>query len=134
MYLLDTNTCIFIINDRPSKVREKFATVALRDTAMSSITLFELDSGFRKGAKGAENLLRLEQFISLVQVAPFDAVAAQKSGELRQHLRERGTPIGDLDNLIAGHALALGATVVTNNLREFGRVPGLGLEDWLSDT
>jgi len=133
LYLLDTNTCIFIINNRPPKAREKFATIELTEMAMSSITLFELDSAFRKGSKAAENLARLEQFISLVQVVPFDAIAAQKAGELRQHLREQGTPVGDLDNLIAGHALSLGATVVTNNLREFGRVPGLGLEDWLSD-
>lgn len=132
MYFLDTNTCIFVINQHPPKVREKFATIALNQMAMSSITLFELDSGFRKGSKAKENLERLEQFTGLIQVLAFEASAAHRTGELRQHLREQGTPIGHMDLLIAGHALSVGATVVTNNLREFGRVPGLEVEDWLT--
>ena len=131
-YLLDTNTCIFIMNHRPSKVREKFASLDISLIAISSITLFELEWGFRKGSKAKENLERLEGFTSLIDVSAFDALAARKAGELHQHLREHGTPIGDMDLLIAGHALALDATVVTNNVREFSRVQGLVVEDWLS--
>jgi tRNA(fMet)-specific endonuclease VapC len=132
MYLLDTNTCIFIINHNPPTARARFEAVALPDIAISSITLFELDAGARKGTKSNANLIRLEQFAATINVLAFDATAARKAGELRQHLRERGTPIGDMDTLIAAHALAVGATVVTNNLGEFSRVPGLVLEDWLS--
>ncbi len=132
MYLLDTNTCIFIINHNPPKARARFATVALADIAISSITLFELDAGARKGAKAKTNLTRLEQFAAAINVLAFDATAARKAGELRQHLRESGAPIGDMDTLIAAHALAVGAIVVTNNTSEFSRVPGLVLEDWLS--
>ena len=131
-YMLDTNTCIFIMNHRPSRVRERFASVDVSLIAISSITLFEMEWGFRKETKAKENLERLAQFTSLIDVSAFDALAARKSGELHQYLREHGTPIGDMDLLIAGHALALETTIVTNNVREFSRVPGLVMEDWLS--
>jgi tRNA(fMet)-specific endonuclease VapC len=130
-YLLDTNICIFIMNRRPPSVREKFASLDIHLMAISSITLFELDSGFRKGARAKENLERLSQFKAQVEVAAFDALAAEKASQLRQYLREQGTPIGDMDLLISGHALALDAVVVTNSVREFERVPGLVMEDWL---
>lgn len=132
MYLLDTNTCIFIINHNPPSARASFEAVPLSDIAISSITLFELDAGARKGAKAKANLSRLERFADAINVLAFDASAARQAGELRQVLRERGTPIGDMDTLIAAHALSVGATVVTNNTAEFSRVPGLVLEDWLS--
>jgi tRNA(fMet)-specific endonuclease VapC len=76
-------------------------------------------------------LQKLEHFSLVIKVIPFDAGAAQRAGELRQYLREKGTPIGDMDILIAGHALALDAVVVTNNVREFERAPGLKMENWL---
>lgn len=131
MFLLDTNTCIYIINNEPPRVRLKFASLDISEIVMSSITLFELDSGFRKGSKIKDNLQKLEHFSSVIRVMPFDARAAQRAGELRQYLREKGTPIGDMDILIAGHALALDAVVITNNVREFERVPGLKVENWL---
>jgi tRNA(fMet)-specific endonuclease VapC len=131
MFLLDTNTCIYIINNEPPSVRQKFASLDISEIVMSSITLFELDSGFRKGSKVKDNLRKLEQFASVIKVMPFDAQAARRAGEVRQYLREKGTPIGDMDMLIAGHALALDAVVVTNNGREFERVPGLKVENWL---
>jgi tRNA(fMet)-specific endonuclease VapC len=133
MYVLDTNTCIYIINHNPPNARARFEAVALSEIAISSITLFELDAGARKGAKAKANLVRLERFAAAINVLAFDASAARKAGELRQRLRELGTPIGDMDTLIAAHALAVGATVVTNNTQEFSRVPGLVLEDWLSE-
>jgi tRNA(fMet)-specific endonuclease VapC len=131
MYLLDTNICIYIINNKPDKLRAKFAKLSLSDLAISSITLFELDAGARKGSKAKENLERLEQFASLIQVLPFDAKAARQAGALRQQLRERGKPIGDMDMLIAAQALSLPATVVTNNEKEFSLVPDLRVENWL---
>ena len=133
MYLLDTDTCIYIINNKPEAVRSKFRTVSLNEIAISSITLFELDAGARKGNRAEESLQKLEQFASIIQVLPFDAEAARHAGALRQHLREQGTPIGDMDTLIAAHALSVGATVITNNLKEFQRVPELSVENWLDE-
>ncbi|MEM6431416.1 MAG: type II toxin-antitoxin system VapC family toxin [Deinococcota bacterium] len=131
MYLLDTNTCIFIINRRPAQVRHKFTEIQLHELAISSITLFELDFGARKSTKVEDNLAQLDRFTSLVTVLPFDATAAQEAGRLRHYLRQQGTPIGDMDTLIAAHGLSVRATVVTNNTREFERVPDLVVEDWL---
>jgi tRNA(fMet)-specific endonuclease VapC len=131
MYLLDTNTCIYIINKKPERVRVKFEAVSLAEIGISSITLFELDAGARKGSKAKENLKVLERFASVLQILPFDAVAAREAGKLRQHLRERGTPIGDMDMLIAAHALSVSGIVVTNNIKEFARVPNLKTENWL---
>ena len=132
MYLLDTNTCIFVINRKPVHVRNKFLEIELHELAISSITLFELDFGARKGANSRDNLIRLEHFTALVTVLPFDADAAREAGRLRYYLRKQGTPMGDMDTLIAAHALSVGATVVTNNTREFERVPNLVVEDWLA--
>ena len=132
MFVLDTNICIYIINNKPEKVRAKFAEISLNDIAISSITLFELEAGARKGSKAKENLARLEQFANLIQELPFDAKAARQGGALRQHLREQGTLIGAMDMLIAAHALSINAIVVTNNKKEFDRVPELKVENWLS--
>ncbi len=131
MFILDTNICIYIINNKPKAVRKRFKQLNLNDIAISSITLFELNAGAHKSERGKENLLRLEQFASLIQVLPFDAKAAVQAGQLRQNLYKRGLPIGDMDLLIAAHALALEATLVSNNLREFERVEKLITVNWL---
>jgi tRNA(fMet)-specific endonuclease VapC len=131
-YLIDTNTCIFIINGAPERARQHFEQIKNSRYAMSALTLYELDRGARKGTRVAENLLILERIRTVIPVADFNADAAQRAGELFQTLKQRGTPIGPIDTLIAGHALALDATLVTNNTKEFARVPGLQLEDWLS--
>ncbi len=101
---------------------------------MSAITLAELRCGIAASQRRAVNLAKLELFLAIFEIAPFDAPAATAYGSLRAQLQARGTPIGPLDTLIAAHALALGATVVTNNVREFGRVPGLKVENWLEST
>ena len=132
MYVLDTNICIYIINQKPLQVRDKFASMSLHNLAISSISLFELDAGARKGSKADANLDKLTHFASLITVLAFDAAAAREAGRLRQYLRSQGRPIGDMDVLIAAHALSLGATVVTNNVQEFQRVPGLQVEDWVN--
>ena len=131
MYILDTNICIYIINNHPKQVRHKFEQIKLSDIAISSISLFELDAGARKGSKSTDNLLRLEQFASFIQILPFDAKAAKEAGKLRHYLFKKGQPVSDMDMLIAAHALSLSATVVSNNLKEFERVPELSCENWL---
>jgi tRNA(fMet)-specific endonuclease VapC len=128
-YLLDTNICIFLMKNR----RE---TVALYEQnkpfgiAISSITLSELHFGVYNSEypmKNGENLLR---FLVGITVLDYNCAAADEYGRIRAHLRRKGTPIGEMDMLIAAHAKAARLTLATNNTREFGRVEGLLLEDW----
>jgi len=131
-YLLDTNTCIYIINRRPAKVFEHFAGLHVGEIAISSITGAELTFGVAKSGS-QRNQLALDKFLAPLEILPFDEAAMRRYGILRSDLERQGTPIGALDLLIAAHALALGATLVSNNLREFRRVKGLSLENWLDD-
>lgn len=129
-FLLDTNTCIYIINRRPAEVFERFAGLRLGDVAISSITGADLYFGVSKSGS-RRNLDALEKFLAPLDVLPFDDSAMREYGPLRTHLERVGTPIGAMDLLIAAHALALRSTLITNNLREFCRVPGLGLANWV---
>ncbi len=128
--LLDTNICIYIINKRPPQVAAHFEGLVYGDVAVSSITGAELAFGVAKSGS-ARNQGALEKFLAPLEVLPFDAAAMYAYGTLRAQLQARGQPIGALDTLIAAHALALGATLVTNNLAEFRRVPGLACENWV---
>lgn len=128
-YLLDTNICIYIINQRPAGVFEHFSGLQPGQAGISSITQAELDFGVAKsGSK--RNRAALDKFLLPLEVHDFSADAARAYGDVRTHLESRGTPIGAMDTLIAAHALALGHTLVTNNTREFQRVPDLKLENW----
>lgn len=130
LYLLDTNICIYIINRRPPKVFERFAGLTFGQVAISSITGAELQFGVAKSGS-SRNLQALEKFLAPLDIHPFDDAAMRRYGPLHSDLERLGRPIGALDTLIAAHALALGATLVTNNIREFERVPELTLENWL---
>ncbi|TLU84745.1 MAG: type II toxin-antitoxin system VapC family toxin [Chlorobium sp.] len=128
-YLLDTNICIYIINARPKHVLERFRQVNIGDIGISSITAVELAFGVMKS--GSErNRRALEMFFAPLELYPFDATAIWHYGEIRRDLEQRGEPIGPLDTMIAAHARALDAVLVTNNSREFSRVPGLNIENW----
>lgn len=128
-YLLDTNICIYIINQRPPAVFEHFSGLQPGQAGLSSITQAELDFGVAKsGSK--RNRAALDKFLLPLEVHDFGAEAARAYGDLRAHLESHGTPIGAMDSLIAAHALALGHVLVTNNTREFQRVPDLNLENW----
>jgi tRNA(fMet)-specific endonuclease VapC len=129
-YLLDTNTCIYIINRRPLQVFERFAGLRFGEIAISSITGAELAYGVAKSGS-QRNQQALDKFLSPLEILSFDEAAMRCYGALRSRLERRGTPIGSLDSLIAAHALSLGATLVSNNLREFQRIEGLALENWL---
>jgi tRNA(fMet)-specific endonuclease VapC len=129
-FLLDTNICIYIINRKPMGVFERFDGLGLGELAISSITGAELDFGVAKSGS-QRNRWALEKFLAPLEVLPFDEAAMLRYGPLRAHLEAQGTPIGALDVLIAAHALALDVTLVTNNLREFQRVPKLRLENWV---
>lgn len=131
-YLLDTNICIYLINERPPGVLERFRRHQVGDVGVSSITVSELVYGVEKtGSK--RNAAALEKFLLPLEVADFGVEAAQMAGHLRAALEKRGRPIGPMDLLIAAHGKALGVTVVTNNIREFGRVPGLKVQNWVDD-
>jgi tRNA(fMet)-specific endonuclease VapC len=129
-YLLGTDTCIYIMNEPPEKVFRKAATLAVGDVGISSITFHELAFGIANSQKAAANSLRLETFVARVPVQPFDQAAADKAADVRLELKRKGTPIGSYDLLIAAHALQLGLVLVTNNTKEFKRIPKLKLENW----
>lgn len=131
--LLDTNTCIYIINRRPPEVFEHFAGREVGEVAISSITGAELTFGVAKSGS-RKNRDALDKFLAPLVVLPFDETAMREYGELRSHLERQGQPIGALDQLIAAHALALDAVLVTNNEREFRRVPRLRLANWVGDS
>lgn len=128
-FLLDTNICIYVINERPAAVLERFLVNEEAGLGISAITASELYWGVRKTGS-QRNLRALESFLAPLAVMDYDLAAAQAYGELRAALEKKGSPIGPLDTQIAAHALALDLTLVTNNQREFKRVPGLRLENW----
>lgn len=129
--MLDTNICIYLIKQQPPTVLERFLSQSVGEIGTSSITVAELAYGVSKSRHVSKNRHALEQFLASLEIAPFDQAAAWSYGRLREQLEAKGIPIGSMDMLIAAHALSLGVRLVSNNLREFRRVPGLRLENWL---
>ena len=129
--MVDTNICIYIIKRRRQSVLGRFTPFAVRDIGISTITLAQLEYGAPKNQQPKKNREALEQCISPLEVAAFDREATAAYGNIRAALEKRGLPIGSMDMLIAAHALSLGVTLVTNNQREFRRVPGLPVENWI---
>ncbi len=128
-FMLDTNICIYAIKYRPPEVIAALRAHESAGLGLSSITAAELYVGVAKSG-AARNLSALEQFLAPLELADFDRSAAAAYGPLRAALEAAGTPIGPLDTQIAAHALALGVTLVSSNIREFARVPGLRLVNW----
>ena len=131
-YLLDTNFVIYVIKQRPLAVLPTFNRHHGR-MAISAITLAELMHGAEKSSDPARNLAVVEDFCSRLEVLPYDMAAAAHYGNIRAVLEQQGTPIGVNDLHIAGQARSRGLVLVTNNLREFQRVPGLLLENWVAE-
>jgi tRNA(fMet)-specific endonuclease VapC len=131
-YLLDTNTVIYVIKKRPIEVLEVFNTQA-GHMAISAITLSELLHGAEKSERPAANLAVVEDFCSRIEVLSYAPKASLHYGSIRATLERAGTPIGVNDLHIAAHARSEGLTLVTNNEREFVRVPALQIENWLRD-
>lgn len=130
MILLDTNICIHIINARPAAVLERFRQYRMGEIGVSSVVAAELAYGVVKSGS-SRNRQALEMFLAPLIILPFDEAVIWAYGELRAELERRGTPIGSLDTMIAAHAIRQQALLVTNNTREFARVPGLRLENWV---
>jgi tRNA(fMet)-specific endonuclease VapC len=129
--MLDTNICIYIIRQKPKAVLERFGSLSTGAVGISVITLAELQYGASKSKQPVRNSEALEEFISALEIAVFDRPATIAYGNIRALLEKRGQPIGSMDLLIAAHALSLGVPLVTNNVREFKRVPSLRVENWV---
>jgi tRNA(fMet)-specific endonuclease VapC len=122
--LLDTDTCIGVLRQKPGMV-ERLRAFAPAEIAVSMVTVYELFCGVAKAQDPAREREKVERFVSAIVELPFDHAAAEATARLRRDLERLGQPIGPYDLLIAGHALARGLTLVTNNVAEFRRVPGL---------
>lgn len=130
-YLLDTNICIFLIKNKPESVAAHFKKLVLGDVGISSITLAELHCGVEKSQQKEKNRQALDYFLLPLEICFFDDQAAHDYGITQAELEKKGTPIGPLNLLIAAHAKSLKLTLVTNNTKEFSRVHGLKLVDWV---
>ena len=128
-HLLDTDVCIGDMRQRPGMV-QRLSQFAPRDCAVSMITVYELFCGVEKAQDPVKEKEKVERFVSIIIELPFDRTAAAAAARVRAWLERQGQPIGPYDLLIAGQALASNLTLVTNNLQEFQRVPGLKLESW----
>jgi tRNA(fMet)-specific endonuclease VapC len=131
-YMLDTNMCIYLMKNQPREVAQRFAQCSVGDVVMSAITYAELQYGVAASADPERERANLDNLIEDIPVAPFDGAAGLAYGPIRLATRDRSAD--HLDKLIAAHAAALSVTVVTNNLRDFARYPGVVLENWLKST
>ena len=131
LYMLDTNICIYVMRDRPTEVGERFYR-STGEMCISTITLGELLYGAEKSERPAENRHAVDRFIAQLEVLPFSDAAASHYGQIRAELVRLGRPAGIHDIQIGAHARSEGLTVVTNNVREFARMPGLRVENWVS--
>lgn len=132
-YMLDTNICIYAIKHKPDAVIEKFLSHDPEEMCISAITYAELMHGVEKSMAVERNRIAMSLFLSPITILDFDEKAAEEYGRIRAELEKKGTPIGPMDTLIAGHAKAEGLILVTNNTREFNRVADLMVEDWTQD-
>jgi tRNA(fMet)-specific endonuclease VapC len=130
MYLLDTSTCVALIRNRSPEALERLTACAVGEVGISTIVVAELEYGVAKSKYGRLARQRLDGFLAPLQIIAFDDTAAALYGPLRAALEMQGEMIGPLDLLIAAQGLAVNATVITNNVKEFRRVPKLHVEDW----
>ena len=131
-YMLGTNICIYIMKRRPPEVHERLRHVPVGDVGLSAVALAELRYGVCRSTQRARSEAALERFLAFAKVWDWPEEAAEHYADIRAELQRAGTPIGANDLLIAAHARATGAVLVTNNGREFERVPGLQVENWVS--
>ncbi len=129
-YMMDTNICIYAIKNKPESVIRKILSQNPEDLCISVVTYAELMHGVEKSQAVEKNRIAMSLFLSAITVLDFDGEAAEAYGQIRAELERKGTPIGPMDLLIAGHARSQGLILVTNNTREFARVTGLRIEDW----
>lgn len=132
--MLDTNTCIAIIKRKPPQVLKRLNAYKVGEIGISWVTLAELEFGIAKSQYIEKNQVALDEFVLPLEIANFDRDVARIYGRVRAMLEKKGTPIGSLDTMIGAHALAQGATLATNNTKEFSRIKGLTIVDWLDSS
>lgn len=132
MFLIDTNICIYIMNDHPPEVIQKFREIGVGNICISSITVSELQYGACKSNHIKKNIKRLEEFLSPFEILAYDETASNYYGKIRSHLEKQGNVIGPLDMLIAAHALSENLILITNNEKEFKRIKLLKVENWVT--
>ena len=130
-FLIDTNICIYIMNERPPEVINKFKRLDPGMIGISSITVSELQYGISKSKYKKQNLKRLEEFLVPFDILPYDEMASKFYGDIRSNLEARGLIIGPLDLLIAAHALSRDLILVTNKKKEFKRIKSLKIDNWI---
>jgi tRNA(fMet)-specific endonuclease VapC len=130
--MLDTNMCIYLMRNQPPEVAERFAACYVGDVVMSAITFAELEFGVAASADPHREDANLAALVADIPVAPFDAAAGSAYGPVRMVTRE--SKKDHLDKLIAAHAISLNVTLVTNNVRDFAKYPGVVTENWLVST
>ena len=131
-YLLDTNICVALIRQKPKELIKQITSHKPADIGISTITIAELIYGVQKSSQKVQNMTALDQFLLPLEIADFDQSAAVVYGHVRTYLENKGTLIGSMDMLIAAHALSLDVSLVTNNTREFKRIPNLKIVDWMT--
>jgi tRNA(fMet)-specific endonuclease VapC len=131
-FMLDTDSCIALIKRKPASILRRLTALSPGEAGISAITLAELRYGVAKSTQRDKNGQALDEFLLPLKVADFDEPAAEIYGAVRAGLEKAGTPIGPLDTQIGAHALSLGAALVSHNTREFRRIPGLTVIDWLA--
>ncbi|MBI2225596.1 MAG: type II toxin-antitoxin system VapC family toxin [Betaproteobacteria bacterium] len=132
--MLDTNTCIALIKRKSPQVIKRFNVYKVGEIGISWVTLAELEFGVAKSQHQEKNQAALDEFVLPLEIANFNREAARVYGRVRAVLEKKGTPIGALDVMIGAHALSLGVTLATNNTREFSRIKGLNVVDWLDSS
>ena len=133
-YMLDTDACIALIKDRPASMRSRLFLLTPEEVGISGIVAAELWFGVANSQKKKKNQAALKDFLEFITLLDLPCEASPIYGQMRAQLQKKGTPIGAMDLLIASHALFIDTVLVTNNTREFERVPDLKIENWLSDT
>ena len=129
--MLDTNICIAIIRHKPPQALKRFRNYAVGEICISWVTLAELEFGVAKSRHAEKNRAALDEFLLPLEIAGFDRATARSYGRVRADLEKKGRPIGAFDMMIAAHALTLGVTLATINVREFARIKGLTVDNWL---
>ena len=130
-YMLDTNICSYILKSHPLSVKAHFEQVGTRDLCISTVVLAELYYGAARHPKGPTIRKEIDEFVSRLAVIPWDETAADHYGQIRSGMEKDGKPIGAMDMMIAAHARSQEATLVSNNIRHFNKVPGLLIANWV---
>lgn len=133
-YLLDTNICIYLINEKPKEVMAKFERYPIHEFGISYITHLELQYGVQKSRENKQNQNALDEFLLPLTVLPLQGIElAVQYGRIRTFLESKGKTIGPFDMLIAAQALSLNLTIISNNIDEFSRIPDLKCENWITN-